>query len=200
MRDHKKSSQRAYNAKANKYDKTFDGKCTASFKKLLIEEMEIKKNDKVLDVSCGTGILLNQLSQLHDIKAYGIDISENMIKVAKSMYPNIEFKVSDSESMQFPNDFFNIITVCASFHHYPNPQKFINEVVRLLSKGGCFYIAEVYLPPLIRQGFNVFLPLSNSGDVKVYSPNEILRMLQNAKLKDFKVNRRGLFQIISAKK
>lgn len=200
MRDHKKLSQRAYNVKANKYDKTFDGKFTASFKKLLIEKMEIQKNDKVLDVGCGTGILLNQLLKLYDFEAYGIDISENMIKVAKFKYPNIKFQVCDSESIQFPNDFFNIITVCASFHHYPNPQKFINEVVRLLSKDGRIYIAEVYLPPLIRQAFNVFLPLSNSGDVKVYSPNEILKMFQNAKLMDFKVSRRGLIQIISAKK
>lgn len=60
--------------------------------------------------------------------------------------------------MKFDDEFFNVITVCAAFHHFPNPEQFINEAARVLSKDGCIYIAEMYLPLIIRQVSNIFLP------------------------------------------
>jgi hypothetical protein len=47
---------------------------------------------------------------------------------------------------------------------------------------------------------NIFLPLSNSGDVKTYSANEIFKMFKNSNLTNFKVTKSGYVQIISAEK
>lgn len=200
MREHKKLAKENYNTKAENYEKTFDGKFTEAFKSLLVKEIKVHKNDRLLDVACGTGGLLYKLSQLYNIQAYGIDISDNMIKVAKERHPAINFQIGDSEALKFSNGFFNIVTVCAAFHHFPNPNEFIREAARTLVNGGSIYIAEVYIPPIIRQVYNIFLPFSSAGDVKLYSPKEIMRMLQNAGLSNFKVTKKGHIQIISAEK
>ena len=92
MREYKKLSQEAYNSKSENYEETFDGKFTEEFKSLLLKEIDVQNNDKVLDVACGTGVLVNSLSQLYEIEAYGIDISENMIKLAKNRYHPLIFK------------------------------------------------------------------------------------------------------------
>jgi len=75
MREHNKLSQKTYNKKAYDYEKTFDGKFISAFKAELVKKVEIHKNDRILDVACGTGVLLNQLLQLHEIEAYGIAIN-----------------------------------------------------------------------------------------------------------------------------
>lgn len=200
MREHKKLAQQSYDSKAENYEQTFDGKFTEAFKAMLVKEMKIENSDRVLDVACGTGALLHRLSQLYDIHAYGVDISENMIKVASVRHPGINFKACDSEALKFSDKFFNIVTVCAAFHHFPNPDEFIREALRILVKGGRIYIAEVYIPPFIRQVYNIFLPLSKAGDVKLYSPEEIKYMLQKAGLSNLKVVKKGHIQIISAEK
>lgn len=127
MREHKKLAQETYNSKAESYEKTFDGKFTEAYKSLLVKEMKVHKEDRVLDVA---GTLLYKFSKLYDIHAYGIDISENMIKVAKERHPAINYQVG--KALRFPNDFFNIVTVCATFHHFPNPNEFIKEAARTL--------------------------------------------------------------------
>ena len=73
----------------------------------------------------------------------------------------------------------DIITVCAAFHHFPNIQKFAEEAERVMKKGGILYIAEVYLPTILRVICNPFLKFSRAGDVKFYSSNEIVSLFEN---------------------
>ena len=41
------------------------------------------------------------------------------------------------------------MTVSASFHHFPNVEKFAKEVNRVIKGGGRIYIAEIYLPHIL---------------------------------------------------
>ena len=73
----------------------------------------------------------------------------------------------------------DVMTVCAAFHHFPNVEKFAEEAKRVLKKDGMLYIAEVYLPAFFRVIFNPFVKFSKAGDVKFYSPNEIVSLFEN---------------------
>jgi hypothetical protein len=61
-------------------------------------EYNIPKGSVVLEIGCGTGFLLGNLS---GIKGIGIDISEKMIEVAKRNYPNTTFICDDAEELTF---------------------------------------------------------------------------------------------------
>lgn len=182
-----------YNKIASNYDQTFDGKFTRGFKTELAKVMHLERGYRVLDVACGNGTLLKLLSEKTNIDAYGVDISENMIKEAKTKYPKMKFCVTNSAKLPFEDDIFDIISVCAAFHHFTEPAAFISEAKRVLRQGGFIFIADPYLPPVIRHCTNLILPWLNMGDVKIYSRSEFQGFFQKAGFVNISVKRIGMF-------
>ena len=179
MNIYEKRSKNSYDKKAENYDSTFDGKFTVKFKRMMCKTVCINDNSTVVDVACGNGRLLNMLAEKSTFYGHGVDISDKMIEQAKKINPNMDFYVAGCENLPFENGKIDIITVCAAFHHLPNIQKFAEEAERVMKKGGILYIAEVYLPTILRVICNPFLKFSRAGDVKFYSSNEIVSLFEN---------------------
>lgn len=188
-------SKNTYNKIADNYDNTFEGKFTKKFKELLIENIIIKENSKVLDVACGNATLLKMINNKKSIIGYGIDISEEMIKNAKTNCENMEFSVAGCSDIPYDSDDFDVVTVCAAFHHFPDADSFFTEASRLLKKGGYLYIADIYLPEPIRILANLFVPLSKEGGVKIYSPKNIKKISERMDFKYCGKTIKGLVQI-----
>jgi len=174
MSNHIEKNIRAYDKKAADYNNTFDGKFTERFKTLLVANMVVNDNDSILDVGCGNGTLLSKIAKTRTINGFGIDISPNMIEHAKRLHPEFHFAVSGCEDVPFSDNSMDIITVCAAYHHFLDARVFASEARRVIKQGGSLYIAEIYLPLIIRHIVNVFVPLSKDGDVKFYSSKEIV--------------------------
>ncbi len=172
-------SRDSYNKKAHDYDNTFDGKFTVRFKQELVNTIKLKPNANVLDVACGNGNLLAMLDGKIKINGYGVDISENMITEAKKLHPDFQYAVSGCDKLPFNDNYFDCVTVSASFHHFEQPDLFLKEAKRVLKQGGELFIAEIYWPPVLRVIGNFLLPLLKSGDVKIYSPKELEKLLLN---------------------
>ena len=67
----------------------------------------------------------------------GIDLTPRMIEVAQEKkLVHTKFLVGDSENLPFAENTFDAVICTNSFHHYPNPQAFINGVARVLKKSG----------------------------------------------------------------
>ena len=196
VNSHNEKNIKAYDKKAGDYDNTLDGKFTEKFKNLLLANMSINDNDAALDVGCGNGTLLSKMAKTKMIAGFGTDISPLMIKTAAIRYPEFNFIVSGCENIPLQDNSMDIITVCAAYHHFPNVNAFAHEAKRLLKQNGNIYIAEVYLPAIIRPIANIFLPLSKDGDVKFYSCKEIVHTFSNAGFNFVKMARAGHIQII----
>ncbi|MEN6312710.1 MAG: methyltransferase domain-containing protein, partial [Clostridiaceae bacterium] len=111
------------------------------------------------------------------------------------------FLVSSSVPLPFEDNSFDVLTVSAAFHHFPEPEKFAMEASRVLKHGGKIYIAEIYFPMPIRQIVNtIFLPLYNSGDVKLYHPKEIAKIFDKAGFSHISVVVKRKVQLIIATK
>ncbi len=201
MNQKEEQSKKAYNKIAENYNDTFDGRFTRLFKEELISNVILNYNDAVLDVACGTGELLSRLNDKCPIQGVGVDISDQMIKVAKSLYKKFDFHTSNCAPLPFVDNKFDVVTVSASFHHFPEPENFACEAIRVLKPGGKLYIAEVYYPILIRQIVNlIFLPLYNAGDVRIYHPKELIKIFRKAGFYNITVVKKGNVQLMSATK
>lgn len=200
MKNFNDYSKAAYNLKADNYNNTSDGKFTKVFKDILCRNMILKENSTVLDIACGNGTLLKMLSEIQDIQGYGIDISDGMVENAIKNCTDMIFKVAGCEDIPFESGFFDTLTVCAAYHHFPDIKSFAIEASRVLKKDGYLYIAEIYLPTILRVICNSFVPLSKEGDVKFYSPNEIMSNLETFGFRQYNVVKKGHVQIICMQK
>ena len=102
----------------------------------------LNDHEKVLDMGCGTGFLLDRIH--HEVHAswelVGIDFSEKAIKRGKSLYPLIELHRGDATETDFPSDQFSLIISYGTIEHFIEPAHGIRELFRLLAQGGRFLV------------------------------------------------------------
>ncbi len=137
--------------------------------------------------------------QTQTFEGYGTDISEEMVQAARRALPDMTFHTAPANKLPFDDGFFNVVTVCAAFHHFPDVITFAKEVHRVLAPGGGLYIAELYQPWLVRVIANPFIRFHPSGDVRLYSPKEIEKLLTGVGFTLESAIIEGNIQIIKAK-
>ena len=128
---------------------------------------------RILDVGCGTGFFLNELENCGFRNLYGLDISEGMIKVAKTKTQNVKYCVSDMCRTCFPDNYFDIVIGIATLHHILNLELVFNEIFRILKRGGLFFFIEpcgdwIFENVSIKQAILtlVFFPLRKCVEIK----------------------------------
>jgi len=101
------------------------------------------KGDRILDIGCGNGRLYQLFEDL-STSFTGIDISENLITIAKEKYPDARFEVSDMRALPFDDARFDIAYSIAAVHHLPpeGQQEVLTEVARVLAPGGLFVMTN----------------------------------------------------------
>lgn len=196
MRNYNEKSRESYNRIADHYDSSFEGRYTLEFKHMLMREIQSEQGARVLDVACGNGALLAMLAGKYRIAGFGADISEKMIENARLRYPNMVFETAGCEKIPFDDQFFDLMTVCAAYHHFPDVRTFASEAYRLLKTGGRIYIADIYYKDLIRVLLNPFVPMSKAGDVRFYSPREIIRTFERSGFRHERLVIDGHIQIV----
>ncbi len=194
-------SRIAYNKIAFEYDTSREGQYTRFHIQELSDTIDLSEGDIVLDVACGNGTLLRELSKKAKIHANGIDVSENMIHAAKMRYPDMNFEVKPCYPLEWNDESIDIITICCAFHHFVNPGEFVNECKRVLKKNGTVYIADPDFGAVLRFFANKFwLPFSKSGDVRIYSKKELEAIFYHSGFKTVQTYRKDKGLFLKAKK
>ena len=110
---------------------------------LLLEMADLKKGEKVLDISCGTGIVtFHAAEQIRpNGEVTGTDISDKMIEAASKNaagFPikNISFLRMEAEKLDFVNNRFDVALNALGLMYYPDPELALKEMNRVLISGG----------------------------------------------------------------
>lgn len=90
----------------------------------------------VLDVGTGTGVLPRNMYR-YSAKWTGIDISANQIEQARILSKNmdIEYYTQSTENINFPDNFFDVITACQCFWYF-NHEEIMPKFFNMLKPGG----------------------------------------------------------------
>ena len=102
---------------------------------------------KLLDVGTGPGRLLIEINRLNPaLELFGLDISASMIDVARSNLQNIpaHLRAGSIRRTDYESDFFTAVTSVGSFYLWDYPEESLEEIFRILRKGGSAYLFEVY--------------------------------------------------------
>lgn len=108
----------------------------------IIDLAKIVSHAKILDIGTGTGILVSYLLEKSPLKIIAVDISENMIKVAKEKYNDdrVEFVVKDI--MEFNDRGFDYIFIYSAYPHFNDKEALFRHLVDRLTCGGKIIIAH----------------------------------------------------------
>ena len=137
-------SETLYSKIADTYDATrWQGKgkfIDALQKKLLyriLEEENIAVGNSILDIGAGTGRFVLPLREA-GYAMYGIDISERMIKIAKSKAKGETFNLitANAKAIPFKNSTFNCVISYRTLIHIPAYKGVFMEISRVLKPGG----------------------------------------------------------------
>lgn len=96
------------------------------------------EGQNVLDLGTGTGVFPRNMYEF-GAKWTGTDISENQIKQAKLLAQqygmNIDFKAVSTENVQFPDQYFDVITACQCFWYFDH-KNVMPKLSKMLKKDG----------------------------------------------------------------
>lgn len=118
---------------------------------LILEQVDLK--DKViLDQGCGEGVWMYEFAKFTDPKnVYGFDVDPESIKKfelqitnyegnTKDQIPKENIKICYAESLDFSDNFFDIVFSNEVLEHVVDDKKAVEEVYRVLKPGGIFIV------------------------------------------------------------
>ena len=187
MKDYEMLSKQHFDGQAKEYDRK-DTMYYSKFPKISCKDVaEQLKNisfDYLLDVGCGTGYLIDLLKGQTNANYFGLDLSPEMLEIAKEKLGDAASLAEGSaDCLPYGNDQFDVVTCIQSFHHYPYPQKAMEEVYRVLKPGGLYILSDTGCSGLAKWMQNhIFLKLMKSGDYAVYDRKDIESMMRKSKL------------------
>lgn len=127
----------------------------------------------ILDIATGTGDVILSLVKdnpaIHT--AYGVDLAEGMLEIAKTkvkaagLQSKITLQKADAQALPFLEQTFDAVTISFGIRNIPDLRLALLEMYRVLKKDGRVIILEFSLPQnvLIRVGhwfyINLFVPL-----------------------------------------
>jgi len=127
--EYKQRNMKIWNEVAPRYHKRWASVNKGPFQstKKLIELIKINKNNRVLDVACGTGVVTKEIQKKVGKLGYtvGIDTSTTAIKIAKkwnNKKKNLDFINIDAENFTFSKK-FDIVTCQYALFFFPQCTK-----------------------------------------------------------------------------
>ena len=164
------SKQQLFDRWAPFYDFWFPSVLYQATHQRLLEYVELPADPNVLDISCGTGRLLNRLAAAYpSLQGTGLDFSAAMLRQARHSNrhrPRLIFVEGDAASLRFTDQQFDAVFNTFSFLHYLEPQRVLAEVYRVLRPGGTFYWVDPTTSASSGVGYS---PVTPNG-IRVYSP------------------------------
>ncbi len=116
------------------------------FSNWLYQQYEFNDNMRILELGCGTGDLWrNRIDQLNPGTSLILsDFSEGMVEVVRnkfSLSPRVTFEKINIEAIPYEAESFDMVIANMMLYHVPDLQKGLQEVKRVLKRGGSFYCA-----------------------------------------------------------
>tara|TARA_X000001036_G_C20643306_1_gene792014 strand:+ start:269 stop:988 length:720 start_codon:yes stop_codon:yes gene_type:complete len=172
------------------------------WRKKIIQSMDIKNGQHIIDIATGTGDVAFAIDKKYDVSIVGLDISKNMLKIAKvklekkkTKNTKIEFIHGDAEDLPMGDNSYDHICISFGFRNLGNYDKALKEFYRVLKPGGRLCILEFSQSKskifnfIFSFYFNKVLPrvaaFISRADAYRYLPESVKYFPNQSKINDF---------------
>lgn len=158
----------------------------------MLRERDTKSPLKILNYGCGTGKTEGYMHQyLPDVSVYGIDVSEESVRVARTnnaAYANISFDPFDGKMIP-GSELFDVVFCANVFHHIPrrSHKESLHAIYSRLKPGGLFVIFELNPINPLTQLVAIQNDYKFDPDANLLSPYYLGSLLSNEGFRDSQV-------------
>lgn len=109
----------------------------------ILDGAQVRPGIRVLDVACGTGVVIPDYLRRGVASVTAVDIAPEMARIAREKFPqeNVTVLCGDIEELGF-RERFDCIMVYNAFPHFPEPERLIATLAELLAPGGTLTVAH----------------------------------------------------------
>lgn len=149
----------------------------------ILDFLPFKTDMKILDLGTGSGYLSFPIAQKYpNISIIGLDIVEKALEVNRSLakeknIQNISFVSYNGIEFPFADGEFDMVISRYALHHFPDIQKSISEVSRVMKQGGFLFISDP--TPNVNDTSRFvdgYMQLKKDGHIKFYTEDEWLQI------------------------
>ncbi len=147
---------------------------------LLLDLVNDGKYNSILDIGTGTGYLAFPLAeQFPTANVCGIDIADVIVEknnaaVKEKDIPNLLFQAFDGIKYPFSDESVDLIVTRYAFHHFPDVVNAIQQMNRILVKGGRVLVSDPMRNEKDDDGIiDRFMKVKKDGHIQFYSSNEL---------------------------
>ncbi len=135
----------------------------------------------VVDLGCGPGHIARYLQE-QGVKIFGLDLSAEMVRVATSLNPGIEFRTGDMRQLDMPDGSLAGAVAFYSIVHFDSAELgvVLQQVRRVLEPGGLFLVSFHIGSQVVSVDDLFGAPVSL--DFRFHFPSEVIAALQSAHL------------------
>lgn len=164
------------------------------WRKKALAQLKALHPQLMLDVATGTAdVAIMAAKQLQPAKIIGIDIAERMLNYgrkkisAKGLDTVIELQTGDSETINFPDQTFDAVTVSFGVRNFENLEKGLTEIYRVLKPGGRLVVLEFSKPwlPGFRQVYNWYMGMMAPQLVSAFASDKKAYQYLNQSIQAF---------------
>jgi len=142
----------------------------------------------LLDLGCGPGIVTTALApDVREVVAY--DLTPEMLDQARKRcheagLENVRFELGSAEHLPFEEGTFDCVVTRLTIHHFVDPRRVMDEVVRVTRQGGKVAVADVVSSENEEEAtlHNALETLRDPTHVWMFSPRDMMGLIKTAGL------------------
>eukprot|EP00088_Acartia_fossae_P042631 TRINITY_DN4481_c0_g1_i1.p1 TRINITY_DN4481_c0_g1~~TRINITY_DN4481_c0_g1_i1.p1 ORF type:complete len:276 (-),score=72.18 TRINITY_DN4481_c0_g1_i1:141-968(-) len=117
---------------------------------MLTQKLDLQRNQKVLDIGCGTGGSAFYMARRYEVDVHGVDLSTNMVAIATdyrtemeaAVKHRVQFYVEDAVAMEYPKQFYDIVYSRDTILHIKDKLGLFQSFNSTLKSGGKLLITD----------------------------------------------------------
>lgn len=168
-----------YRSLAGRYHRRWARYVQASVRATLARAAVVD-GEHVLDVGCGTGVLLGELiQQTPGARLSGVDLVGEMLAVAQQRLPaEVDLSTAPAEALPFDDATFDVVISSSVLHYFRQPERALAEARRVLAPGGRLVMTDWCRDYLAMRALDWYLRRTDPAHCRTHRSRDLSRLAQ----------------------